>query len=174
MAVCRSVLSFSRELIRVNECSISLTILSCSSRGGRGINLDIKNSSLIPFTVVPLEFSKKSDTKNKDEKLNYLVMYIGTTGNIDKASGMSISGIEVRAGADIDNTVTYNFQNFEVGDVVTIDNNVPAVYINDVETNEIIDIGSSFFPLLPGENTLKVASDDKDITVDVLWNDRNL
>ena len=124
--------------------------------------------------VKTIKSNTVADTKNKDEKLNYLVMYIGTTGNIDKASGMSISGIEVRAGADIDNTVTYNFQNFEVGDVVTIDNNVPAVYINDVETNEIIDIGSSFFPLLPGENTLKVASDDKDITVDVLWNDRNL
>ena len=115
-----------------------------------------------------------TDTKNKDEKLSYLVIYIGTTGNADKASGMSITDIKVYAGAEIDNTVTYNFQNFEVGDVVTIDNNVPAVYINDVETNEIIDIGSSFFPLLPGENTLKVASDDKDMIVDVLWNDRNL
>lgn len=115
-----------------------------------------------------------TDTKNKDEKLSYLVIYIGTTGNADKASGMSITDIKVYAGAEIDNTVTYNFQNFEVGDVVTIDNNVPAVYINDVETNEIIDVGSSFFPLLPGENSLKVASDDEGITVDVLWNDRNL
>ena len=114
------------------------------------------------------------DTKNKDEKLNYLVMYIGTTGDTDKASGMSISGIEVRAGADIDNTVTYNFQKFESGDVVVIDNNIPAVYLNNVEINDIIDIGSSFFPLVPGENTLKVASDDKSMTVDVLWNDRNL
>ena len=114
------------------------------------------------------------DTKNKDEKLSYLVIYIGTTGNADKASGMSITDIKVYAGAEIDNTVTYNFQNFEVGDVVTIDNNVPAVYINDVETNEIIDVGSSFFPLLPGENVLKVASDDEGMTVDVLWNDRNL
>ena len=115
-----------------------------------------------------------TDTKNKDEKLSYLVIYIGTTGNADKASGMSITDIKVYAGAEIDNTVTYNFQNFEVGDVVTIDNNVPAVYINDVETNEIIDVGSAFFPLLPGENILKVASDDEGMTVDVLWNDRNL
>ena len=113
------------------------------------------------------------DTKNKDEKLNYLVMYIGTAGNTDKASGMSISGIEVRAGADIDNTVTYNFQKFESGDVVVIDNNVPAVYLNNVEINDIIDVGSSFFPLVPGENTIKVASDDN-VIVDVLWNDRKL
>ena len=115
-----------------------------------------------------------TDTKNKDEKLSYLVMYIGTTRNADKASGMSITDIKVYAGAEIDNTVTYNFQIFGVGDVVTIDNNVPAVYINDVETNEIIDVGSSFFPLLPGENALKVASDDESMIVDVLWNDRNL
>ena len=115
-----------------------------------------------------------TDTKNKDEKLSYLVMYIGTTGDVNKASGMAISDIKVYTGAKIDNTVTYNFQNFAPGDVITIDNNVPAVYINDVETNDIIDVGSSFFPLLPGENTLKVASDDEGMTVDVLWNDRNL
>ena len=115
-----------------------------------------------------------TDTKNKDEKLSYLVMYIGTVGNADKASGMSISDIEVHTATEIDNTVTYNFQKFEEGDVITIDNNVPAVYVNDVKTNEIIDVGSSFFPLLPGENTFKVASDDTGMTVDVLWNDRNL
>ncbi len=115
-----------------------------------------------------------TDTKNKDEKLSYLVMYIGTTGDANKASGMSITDIKVYAGAEIDNTVTHNFQNFEAGDVITIDNNIPAIYINDVETNEIIDVGSSFFPLLPGENTIKVASDDNEMTVDVLWNDRKL
>ena len=115
-----------------------------------------------------------TDTKNKDEKLSYLVMYIGTTGDAAKASGMSLTDIKVYTGAEIDNTVTYNFQNFAPGDVITIDNNVPAVYINDVETNEIIDVGSSFFPLVPGENTIKVASDDGEMTVDVLWNDRNL
>ena len=115
-----------------------------------------------------------TDTKNKDEKLSYIVMYIGTTGDTDKAAGMAITHIKVYTGAEIDNTVTYNFQNFEAGDIITIDNNIPAVYINDVETNEIIDVGSSFFPLLPGENTLKVASDDEEMTVDVLWNDRNL
>ena len=124
--------------------------------------------------VKTIKSNTVTDTKNKDEKLNYLVMYIGTVGNTDKASGMSISGIEVRAGADIDNTVTYNFQKFESGDVVVIDNNVPAAYLNNVEINDIIDVGSSFFPLVPGENTIKVASDDKDMIVDVLWNDRNL
>lgn len=123
--------------------------------------------------VKTIKSNTVTDTKNKGEKLNYLVMYIGTVGNTDKASGMSISGIEVRAGADIDNTVTYNFQKFESGDVVVIDNNVPAVYLNNVEINDIIDIGSSFFPLVPGENTIKVASDDN-VIVDVLWNDRKL
>ena len=114
-----------------------------------------------------------ADTKNKDEKLNYLVLYIGTAGNADKACGMSLGNIKVYTGAQIDNTITYNFQKIKAGDIVTIDNNTPAVYINNVEVNDIIDIGSSFFPLVPGENTLKIASDDN-VVVDVLWNDRKL
>ena len=113
------------------------------------------------------------DTKNENEKLNYLVLYIGTTGNADKACGMSLGSIKVYTGAEIDNTITYNFQKFEAGDIVTINNNIPAVYLNSVETNDIIDIASSFFPLVPGENTLKVSS-DSNVMVDILWNNKKI
>ena len=115
-----------------------------------------------------------TDTKNADEKLNYLVIYYGTTGNAEKACGMSISDIEVRTLAEIDNTVKYNFQEFEVGDILEIDNSTPSVRLNGVEHNELIDVGSQFFKLETGINTIKVASDDTNINVDVIWNNKYL
>ena len=123
--------------------------------------------------VKVLESKTVTDTKNKDEKLNYIVIYFGTTGDISKASGMAITDINVYAGSEIDNTVTYNFQEFKKGDILTIDNSIPAVYLNNRKHNELIDIGSQFFSLKQGENKIKVASDDTP-NVDVLWNNKYL
>lgn len=123
--------------------------------------------------VKVLESRAIIDAKNKDEKLNYIVIYFGTTGDASKASGMAITDINVYAGSEIDNTVTYNFQEFEKGDILTIDNSIPAVYLNNRKHNELIDIGSQFFSLRQGENEIKVASDDTP-NVDVLWNNKYL
>lgn len=121
-----------------------------------------------------------TDTKNSGESLSYIVMYFGTTqngtsesGTLDKCSNMSISHVEVKTATEIDNTIEYNFLEFEAGDILTIDNNIPSVRLNDVEHNELVDVGSQFFKLEPGENTIKVASDDTP-NVDVLWNDKHL
>ena len=81
--------------------------------------------------------------------------------------------MEVKTATEIDNTIKYNFLEFEAGDILTIDNNIPSVRLNDVEHNELVDVGSQFFKLEPGENTIKVASDDTP-NVDVLWNDKHL
>lgn len=125
--------------------------------------------------VITKEIKSKSikDTKNKDEKLAYIVIYYGTTGDIDKASCMAVTDIQVKTATAIDNSVTYNFQEFKPGDILTIDNNVPKVTLNNVECNELIDIGSYFFPLEPGENIIKFASDDTP-SVDIIWNDKYL
>ena len=123
--------------------------------------------------VKVLESKTVTDTKNKDEKLNYIVIYFGTTGDISKASGMAITDINVYAGSEIDNTVTYNFKKKKKGDILTIDNSIPAVYLNNRKHNELIDIGSQFFSLKQGENKIKVASDDTP-NVDVLWNNKYL
>ena len=121
-----------------------------------------------------------TDTKNSTESLSYIVMYFGTTksgtsdsGTLDKCSDMSISHIEVKTATEIDNTIHYNFLEFEVGDVLTIDHNIPSVRLNDVEHNELIDVGSVFFKLEPGENIIRVASDDTP-NIDVLWTNKRL
>lgn len=113
------------------------------------------------------------DTTNTSEELSYLVIYIGTAGTAEKASGMSISNIEVKTATAINDTTIYNFQEFKAGDILTIDNNIPEARLNGVECNELVDVGSSFFPLESGENIIKFNSDDNP-SVDIVWNNRYL
>ena len=115
-----------------------------------------------------------TDSVNSGESLDHLVIYFGTSGDQSTASCMSITHVEVKTATEIDNTVTYTFQEFEPGDILEIDNSVPEVRLNGKECNELIDVGSNFFSLVPGENTIKVASDDKNLNVDVIWSDKNL
>lgn len=115
-----------------------------------------------------------TDKANQDEELSYIVIYIGTTGNTEKASGMAITDINVYTATKIEDNKEYNFQEFEAGDMLTIDNSIPAVYLNDEERNDLIDVGSSFFPLEPGDNVIKVASDDDVPNIDILWNNKYL
>ena len=115
-----------------------------------------------------------TDKDNQNEELSYIVIYFGTTGNAEKASGMAITDINVYTATKIEDNKEYNFQELEAGDMLTIDNSVPAVYLNDEERNDLIDVGSSFFPLEPGENYIKIASDDDVPNVDIMWNNKYL
>lgn len=121
------------------------------------------------------------DKNNSEEVLSYLVMYVGTTGDANKACGMAISHIEVKksnkghASANQDNTtnVTYNWEEFEDGDILEIDCSVPSVALNKVPCDELVDVGSQFFPLEVGENIIKVSSDDTP-NVDITWQNKYL
>ena len=124
--------------------------------------------------VKKIKSSTVTDKDNQDEELSYIAIYFGTTGSTEKASGMAITDINVYTATQIDNTQEYNFQEFEVGDMLTIDNSIPAVYLNDEERNDLIDVGSSFFALEPGDNVIKIASDDDVPNVDILWNNKYL
>lgn len=115
-----------------------------------------------------------TDKENQNEELSYIVIYFGTAGNTEKASGMAITDINVYTATKIEDNKEYNFQEFEAGDILTIDNSIPAVYLNDEERNDLIDVGSSFFPLEPGDNYIKVASDDDVPNIDILWNNKYL
>ena len=114
-----------------------------------------------------------TDKINSGEKLKYIVIYIGTLGEEKDASGMSVTYVNVKTLADIDDTVTYNYQELEEGDVLDIDCSIPEVRLNGKDCSELIDIGSQFFALEPGENKIKVASDDTP-SVDITWNDKHL
>ena len=103
-------------------------------------------------------------------------MYIGTTGDSAKACGMAVSFIEVKSdqSVEIENPGDVNWQGFEEGDAITIDCANATVELNQIDTPGIIDIASDFFDLLPGENTIKVVTDDSNPTITVTYDARYL
>lgn len=123
--------------------------------------------------VKTIKSKKVTDKSTNGKDLYKLVIYSGTQDS-DNASTMSISHIEVKTASAIDETVEFTCQEFEAGDVLEIDNSVPEVRLNGRERNDLIDVGSAFFALEPGDNKIKVASDDSVINVDVIWSDKKL
>ena len=117
-----------------------------------------------------------TDTTNSDKDLSYVVMYIGTAGDSAKACGMAISFIEVKSdqSVEIENPGDVNWQGFEEGDAITIDCANATVELNQIDTPGIIDVASDFFDLLPGENTIKVVTDDSNPTITVTYDARYL
>ena len=112
------------------------------------------------------------DSTNGTENLSYLVVYIGAS-NEEKASGMSIKDIQVQSLTPVV-PAQHNIQRFVEGDVIEIDCGIPSVKLNGVERNDLVDIGSQFFDLEVGDNQLKLASDDKNATIGVLFNEKYL
>ena len=117
-----------------------------------------------------------TDTKNSDKDLNYIVLYIGTTGESNKACGMCIGHVEVKSDVSIEseNPDDTNWQGFEEGDAITIDCGNSTVEVNQIDTPGIIDIASDFFNLVPGENIIKVVTDDADPSITITYDARYL
>lgn len=101
--------------------------------------------------------------------LAYLTLYIGASG--DKPTGMSFERIEVKNLTPVDPTTT-NPKKFQRGDVLKIDCYNNRVWLNDKLYNNI-EIGSQFFPLEVGENTIKITS-DKSTNNTVIFNEKFL
>lgn len=102
------------------------------------------------------------------EKLSYVVLYIGTTGNMEKSSDMALTHIkcyEINPTTEEEVNVAY----FKQGDILEIDadNDGHNVYLNETERNDIIDVGSRFFSLGVGEEEINVYSNDNDISTSV-------
>ena len=102
------------------------------------------------------------------EALSYVVLYIGTTGTMDKASGMALTHIECNEINPITEIET-NIAFFKQGDILEIDsdNDSHNVYLNNIERNDLIDIGSRFFKLEPGEEEINICSNDEAISTSV-------
>ena len=124
--------------------------------------------------VKEIKSSAVTDNSTNGKNLHKIVIYSGTQDSTEDASVMSITHIEVKTAAEIDETVEFTCQEFEAGDIIEIDNSIPEVRLNGRERNDLIDVGSAFFALEPGDNKIKVASDDSLVNVDVIWSDKKL
>ena len=87
--------------------------------------------------------------------LSYITLFIGTNG--DKPSDMSLQRLTVKNLTPQD-PVTTNIKKFQAGDVLKVDMYNNRVWLNDKLYNNI-EIGSQFFPLEVGENTIRIISD---------------
>ena len=102
-----------------------------------------------------------------EEKLSYVVLYIGTTGTMQKSSAMGLTHIEcneINPTTEIETNIAY----FKTGDLLEIDSdNTRNIYLNGTERNDLVDIGSRFFTLSSGEEEISVYSNDNDISTSV-------
>ena len=87
--------------------------------------------------------------------LSYITLFIGTNG--DKPSDMSLQRLTVK-NLTPQNPTTTNIKKFQAGDVLKVDMYNNRVWLNDKLYNNI-EIGSQFFPLEVGENTIRIISD---------------
>lgn len=100
-------------------------------------------------------------------QLSYLGIYIGTNAaTMNKCSGMSIAHIEVQSlspKTSIDEDITY----FKQGDVLDLDFENSNCYLNRELRNDLVDIGSTYFSIEPGEVGIAVNSDDTNASLSV-------
>ena len=103
------------------------------------------------------------------DELSYLAIYIGTNATtMNKCSAMAVSHIEVQSlnpktSTDTEQNVTY----FKAGDVLDLDFENSNCYLNRELRNDLVDIGSTYFSIDPGETEIVVNSDDANASLSV-------
>lgn len=104
--------------------------------------------------------------------LAYIVAYFGTCAESpEKASGIAINHVSVK-NLNPKTMTNQNISIFEEGDVLRVDCYNNRVYLNDKPYSAKVDIGSQFFPLEVGENSIKISSDDTGLSSSVIFNER--
>lgn len=115
--------------------------------------------------------NKRSSDYSTNE-LSYLAIYIGTMADsLENACGVGISDIKVYE-LNPESEQQENIKYFEAGDKVDLDFENGDCYVNNELRNDLVDIGSTYFPIQPGEVELQVVSDDTAASMGVLIKER--
>lgn len=123
-------------------------------------------------TVKKLALKEQEISGAPTDDLYYISIYIGAQDS-NNMCGMSITDIQVDRINEATIPVGCNVAPFKRGDEIKIDCYNNKVYLNNKLYNDI-DIGSQFIELLTGNNVLKATSDNPDMFVTVLFNERYL
>lgn len=101
------------------------------------------------------------------DELSYLAIYIGTSAaTMNKLSGCGVSDIkvyELNPKAEEQQNIIY----FQQGDILDLDFENSNCYLNEELHNELVDIGSSYFQIDPGETEIAINSDDLDANMTI-------
>ena len=122
------------------------------------------------------EISKTTTSSSyPTDDLAYLVIYMGTNGEQAKASGLAVTDIKID---DLSLSATdpgdTNIMSFQAGDSIVIDCHENTVKHNNSNGMYLIDVGSSFFGIDPGNTEIKITTDDKELVGNVVFNERYL
>ena len=104
--------------------------------------------------------------------LSYIVLYMGTTGTLEKSSAMSLNHIEVQELNSKSNTKDKNIVYFKEGDILEIDCENHRCFLNDEPCDDLVDIGSRYFEVPAGESTINVHSNDDGIVTGVVYREK--
>lgn len=104
--------------------------------------------------------------------LSYIVLYMGTTGTLEKSSAMSLNHIEVQELNSKSNTEDKNIVYFKEGDILEIDCENHRCFLNDEPCDDLVDIGSRYFEVPAGESTINIHSNDDGIVAGVVYREK--
>lgn len=104
--------------------------------------------------------------------LAYVVLYMGTTGTLEKSSSMSLNHIEVQELNSKSNTNDKNITYFKEGDILEIDCENHRCFLNDEPCDDLVDIGSRYFEVPAGESTINIHSNDDGIVAGVVYREK--
>lgn len=105
--------------------------------------------------------------------LAYVVAYFGTCADSrENASGVAINNIEVKDLTPEKSKINKNITIFDIGDTLKVDCYNNRIYLNDKPFSSKVDIGSQFFPLELGDNTIRILSDDDNVSSSIIFNER--
>ena len=106
------------------------------------------------------------------EQLAYIVVYMGTNGTMEKASSVALTHVECKK-LNTKTEIELNHIYFEQGDIIEIDGDGDrTVYLNEEPRNDLLDIGSRFFKFRPGQERLRIKSDDKNLHTSVIFREK--
>ena len=123
-------------------------------------------------TVKKLVLKEQEISGAPTEDLYYVSIYIGAQ-DPSNMCGMSITDIQVDRINEATIPAGSNVAPFKQGDEIKIDCYNSKVYLNNKPYNDI-DMNSQFIELLTGNNILKATSNNSNMLVTVLFNERYL
>ena len=106
-----------------------------------------------------MSVSNKSSSNFPTGQLSYIILYIGTTGDVSKSCDMALTDL-ICYKYNKPSSNEYKATYFQEGDILDIDFDNRQVYLNEQPCNELLDIGSRFFDVDTGITNIKVISDD--------------
>lgn len=123
---------------------------------------------------VVMKTSTKTGIKYSDlptNPLSYVVLYIGTTGTMEKCSDMALHELEILE-ENPTSPEEANIEYFKEGDILDLDFETRTAYLNNKPCNNLVDIGSRFFSVDIGDEQVKISSDDDNIIVGATINEK--